>query len=582
MRQKVRNRFLAAVLAAAMMFQMLPLMAFAAEGDSVEAGKARIGETVYGTLKEAVEAAASGDTITLGEGNYTLYGISSTNTTKGKDLTFVGQGAEKTAWNIGAEVPDPANYGMEYNGDYSFDGAGTVTFKDMTMRSGTANYLGFIRPDKTVVEDCVINGKTFYWGYTSAEFIKTTFNAPSFDYAVWTYSSPVMTFDSCTFNASGKVVNVYTDYSAGKHDITVNFKDCTVNSTSSASAGSFKTALNINDSNMGSYKYILNITGSNDVTAARDKTTCSQIFGFGGKPASDTGRTEVSIDGKLVWGKKDGEPKGELKTHEHSDGAKDGKVTTSYGEWDMTETPAQRTVTEDCDYCTWHKETVETGHKLSYDLNGGTEAAGEDYSEALRGESNTLAAAPTLAGYSFVGWRVNNSNVTYPAGTKLSEIEGISQAEEIKVEAVWEEDTPGDEPSADGGSGDAVFTAVAVTAGAAGAAVFGYYLGTELLMQRYGMPYLPANRSELAMMLWEDAGKPMPESALLYPDIGTDEQEMALQYAARWAVENDLMVDLNMDSRLTEEEKKFDPDVHVSRAGALRAWRKAQELKKNA
>ena len=93
-----------------------------------------------------------------------------------------------------------------------------------------------------------------------------------------------MTFDTCTFNANGKAINVYTDYGAGKQDITVNFNNCTVKSISWTSAATFKTALNINDSNMGNYKYIINITGDpNHVTAARDTTTCSQVFGFGGK-----------------------------------------------------------------------------------------------------------------------------------------------------------------------------------------------------------------------------------------------------------------------------------------------------------
>ena len=64
-----------------------------------------IGETGYTTLLDAVTAAKSGDTITLGEGNYTLYGIPSAGTTQGKNLTFVGKGRDKTAWNIGAEVP---------------------------------------------------------------------------------------------------------------------------------------------------------------------------------------------------------------------------------------------------------------------------------------------------------------------------------------------------------------------------------------------------------------------------------------------------------------------------------------------
>ena len=229
MKQKKHNRFLAAFLAVAMMLQVLPMLAFAAEDMPLTKGKAKIGNTVYDTVLEAVTAAGTGDTIELGEGNYTLYSISSVGTTKGKDLTFVGQGTDKTAWNIGALVPDPANFGTEYNGDYSFDGAGTITFRNMTLRSGDANYLGFIRATNTVVDNCVINGKTFYWGYTSAEFINTTFNPSDNDYAIWTYSSPVMTFNGCTFNGKGKVINVYTNYGAGKHDITVNFENCTVN-----------------------------------------------------------------------------------------------------------------------------------------------------------------------------------------------------------------------------------------------------------------------------------------------------------------------------------------------------------------
>ena len=117
---------------------------------------------IYNDLKTATADAQTGDTIKLGEGNYTLYGVSSVGHTKGKNLTFEGLGADKTAWNIGAEVPNPDNFGTEYNGDYSFDGAGTVTFTNMTLRSGSADYLGFIRADKTVVDSCIVNGKTFY------------------------------------------------------------------------------------------------------------------------------------------------------------------------------------------------------------------------------------------------------------------------------------------------------------------------------------------------------------------------------------------------------------------------------------
>ena len=287
------KKTLALILTFIMVLALVPSVAFAA-GDV-----AWIGETGYATLEAAVTAAKSGDTITLGEGNYTLYGVSSEKTTKTKDLTFVGQGAEKTFWNIGAEVPDPANFGTEYNGDYSFDGAGTITFRNMTLRSGEANYLGFIRADKTIVENCTVNGKTFYWGYTSATFTKTTFNCPAGDYAVWTYSSPIMTFESCTFNSKGKVINVYTDYGAGKYDITVNFKNCTVNNTGE----SLKPVLNINDSNMDKFKYVLNIAGDNNVTGVDvDNITGSSLFGFGGKAATNNkGKTVVKIDDTTVW-----------------------------------------------------------------------------------------------------------------------------------------------------------------------------------------------------------------------------------------------------------------------------------------
>ena len=73
----------------------------------------------YKTLAVAVAAAQSGDTIQLSEGNYTLYGVSSEGHTKGKELTFVGQGTDKTGWKIGPEVPNPAYFGTEYNSDYS-------------------------------------------------------------------------------------------------------------------------------------------------------------------------------------------------------------------------------------------------------------------------------------------------------------------------------------------------------------------------------------------------------------------------------------------------------------------------------
>ena len=672
MKQKSQNRFLAALLAVAMMLQMLPMLAFAEDAPDAYAVKIDGKEGSYAKLVDAVKAASSGDTIILGEGNYTLYGIKSADTTKGKDLTFVGQGTDKTAWNIGDEVPDPNKFGTEYNGDYSFDGAGTVTFKNMTLRSGDANYLGFIRANNTVVDRCVINGKTFYWGYQSAKFIDTTFNAPSGDYAIWTYSSPIMTFDNCTFNTSGKAINVYTDYGAGKQNIRVNFINCTVNSSFSLG----KQALTINDSNMGSYKYIINIYNPT-VTAAldtdtdtdTDTMTCSQVFGFGSESFKNSGRTEVCWNGNLVW--KDGEKL----THSYTYGEKkDAYTITGHSDWISSgaERIDKREVTKTCDYCGWTKKEWETAsvYRLQYNLNEGVGDATANYSDAnyRQNESVKLAAAPTREGYKFAGW-LSLKGKLYNAGSEL-ELTG----DEV-LTAQWKKNEPvnhtltvtggtfavknGDidvtdtlETSTDEASGkqtclvpdgaevtvtldqtkvpegmvfdiwstgelpldqdykaesitftmngdvdvaaqyrsadiedgsDVVGPIIVGTAGVAGGALVGYTLGTDLVGQMWGLPYFPSNRSALAMMLWEDAGKPMPESEILYPDVGQEEQDMDLQHAARWAMEHDLMPDLNdQDTELPPEQVKFYPDNMVTKISVLRAWKKAQDLKQNA
>lgn len=374
----MKKRILSLLLILCMAVTLLPTAVFAEEatGKLIPAGGAKIGETVYQTLEAAVTAAASGDTIVLGEGNYTLYNVSSEGHTKGKDLTFEGQGTDKTNWYIGAN-PTPEGFNGEYDGDYCFDGAKTITFRNLTLRAGSKDYLGFIRADQTVVEDCIINGKTFYWGYTSASFKNTTFNCPSGDYAIWTYSSPTMTFDTCTFNSSGKVINVYTDYGAGKQDIMVNFENCTVNNTGK----SLKPVLNINDSNMGNFKYILNISGNTTVTGVDvDKDTCSRLFGFGGKAASNNkGKTVVNFGDTTVW--EDGKMVDAKAYHTdgvtvdsvtydngvagandslYAEGYKDNKVETTATDWvEQEDGSYTRTVTRKCNYCDYKEETTE-------------------------------------------------------------------------------------------------------------------------------------------------------------------------------------------------------------------------------
>lgn len=680
MKQKSQNRFLAALLAVAMMLQMLPMLAFAdGTTGTGNAHAVKIGNTVYPSLEAAVRAAASAPgnsaTITLGEGEYELYGAikREEGILVGKELTFVGQGVDKTTWKIGYRSD-------EYSGedaDYDLGGAEKVTFEKMTLQCGTGDYHGFAYIWNTVVKDCVINGKTAYWGYTSAVFTDTTFNTPENDYALWTYSSPTMIFDNCTFNASGKVINVYTEGTT--QDIRVYFNNCTVNASSKLG----KQVLKIDDRFMRPYKFIVYINNPHiNADATLDKTTCSKLFGFDNETAKNNGYTDVYLDGDLVW------TNGKMKTHSYTEGEKeerayrDGekeegafKIT---GRSDWTSSDAERIdeceVTKTCKYCGWTKKELEHAsvYRLQYNLNEGVGDETADYNEAFyrENESVKLKAAPTREGYQFAGWLSLNGKL-YKAESELKQLTG----DEVFT-AYWKKDEPvvnhtltvtggtfavkdGDidvtdtlETSTDEASGkqtclvpdgaevtvtldqtkvpegmvfdiwstgelpldqdykaesitftmngdvdvaaqyrsadiedgsDVVGPIIVGTAVVAGGALVGYTLGTDLVGQMWGLPYFPSNRSALAMMLWEDAGKPMPESEILYPDVGQEEQDMDLQHAARWAMEHDLMPDLNdQDTELPPEQVKFYPDNMVTKISVLRAWKKAQDLKQNA
>lgn len=447
---------------------------------SLNAGQIRVTnideniDTNYSNLGEAVKNAPSGSTIELSAGTYSLYSYSANPAAlhdssqsptdsgwqkyiTGKSLTFVGHSADDTFWNIGTPYYDA---GGEANGDYSFDGANVITFRNLTLQSpvqydGTLlssqkNYTGFIRPNETIVEDCVINGRTAYWGYKSAMFKNTTFNAPSGDYAIWTYSSPEMTFDNCTFNASGKVINVYTDFGATQHDFTINFDSCTVNSTKAN-----KTALSINDSLMTdsgcNHKFYVNIIGNNTIKGLKpDTKTCSRLFGFSNDKINynginyDSGATVVTINDVPVWEKAQrpenishngnnfdkgtyDNGNGNGNANQYTEGYKDNAFDTNVTEWTLkanTTNTYVRTITKQCQYC--HEKIVEqeekAGYCLSYDLNGGTGAEGtynNTYYPPQDGNTATVAADPSRAGYVFAGWQDAAGN-QYAAGNTVT------------------------------------------------------------------------------------------------------------------------------------------------------------------
>lgn len=228
-----------------------------------------------------------------------------------------------------------------------------------------------------------------------------------------------------------------------------------------------------------------------------------------------------------------------------------------------------------------HELTVKVG-TFTYDDNAASDK-GNVYEGALVtvtfDENNQLWKD---SGLSFDHWDIqskaklvdeNGEEIVNPGKTFTFVMpkEGVT-IEAMPKDATIEEEEP-----------NVLGTAAIIGTAAVGTAVLGYQaysLGAEFAGKLMALPYFPSNRSALAMMLWEDAGKPMPESELLYPDVGQEAQDMDLQHAARWAMENELIPDLN-DEGTAPEEMKFYPDNAVSKLDVLNAWQKAQELKNN-
>lgn len=240
--------------------------------------------TVVSTSEElvaAIAAASDGDTITLGEGEFTTYG----NTSPKKSLTFEGVGTN-TVWTIGDLNQDAKGEG---NGDCSFDGCDTITFKNMTLKVDNKNYRGFIRINHTVVENCTLEGRTAYWGYETAKFVNATFNAPEGDYALWDYSTKAMTFEGCTFNISGKGVNVYVEAgNAGEATRTVEVNNCTVESTKAS-----KAFLNIKNSTQS---YDVTLSGTNTVNGlTANGTTGSALYQVETTEVTETTGNPVTV-----------------------------------------------------------------------------------------------------------------------------------------------------------------------------------------------------------------------------------------------------------------------------------------------
>ena len=388
-----KKRILALLMCICMIFTLLPFSALA-ENEGNENGEANTGESAgvpapaatevpagkailksdgatYETLDAALAAAKDGDTIYLGEGEYGLSTATTQGQTpyEGKNFTFVGAGSEKTKWIIKRTENNKSGDGPC---DYSFDSSNSITFEGMTLISGrysdgvktgvkTDNYQGFVRINNITLKDCIFNGRADYWGYQTTTFDNVIFNAPGTeasgiygedikDYSLWTWTGRSYTFNKCTFNASGKIINAFRDASDGTEEnpIVLNFNNCTV-----ISSKPDKSVLNIKDNN--NY-FTVNINGTNTITGLTpNKYTCSRLFqvegiadGYNLSNGNGNGKrclATVNIDGTPVW--KDG------KMVSHAIDTTNDKYTDGYKDNAIDVEENGNTVTKTCRYCGW-------------------------------------------------------------------------------------------------------------------------------------------------------------------------------------------------------------------------------------
>ena len=234
-------------------------------------------------LNAALANAVAGEAliVKLNEGEFTTYG----NTiAKGKTITYVGEGVDKTTFVCGRDLTKRG----EYKADYSLENS-DATFRNLTLDVGNADYLGYIRPNSLMFENCVIVGRLSYMGNGKVTFKNCVFKQIAEDYNIWTYSGTDFLFDGCTFNSPGKCINAFKDGGQCEYKITI--RNCHFVSTKVN-----KSAVELKANS--SHKYTLCFEGEN----TSDNFKVSELTGSAlynsNKGEKDS---SVFVDGVQVW-----------------------------------------------------------------------------------------------------------------------------------------------------------------------------------------------------------------------------------------------------------------------------------------
>ena len=241
-------------------------------------------------------------------------------------------------------------------------------------------------------------------------------------------------------------------------------------------------------------------------------------------------------------------------------------------------------------------------YTVTFDLNGGTdwgkngdwiELTGGRWNDAHdqvsfttqtgdKGEGMSInvgnGMGPEREGYEFVDWYTKRNGGEpvdeQPYYNQLARLEPIT--EDITLYAHWQWNGEGpepdpdpvpDEPVVDGGDGSGFGAVLAVAGGAAvvGAAGFGIYeLATRAILKDL-LPEgaaIPANRGQLALLVWNKAGRPEPAALPAFADTADTETAKA----AQWCTEQGL---------LTAEDGAFHPEQKVTKYRVIRVWKQA-------
>lgn len=236
---------------------------------------------------------ATGVEVTLPAGSIKLKGETASaveKAVKGKDVTFVGNG-DKTTYD---NTPEKAG-----DADYSLQGAASVTFKNMTIDLGKADYNGFVRAGNLYFENCKIIGRGTYWGVGEVVFKNCEFTAPDGDYCITLYSGKTFTFENCTFNSeAGKFINAYVEQFEGEANV-VNLTNCVFNAGKANKAAiclkSYKNAIwkvTFTNCNVEQCK----ADGDTD-----DLPTGSKYYSVRNETGTVPAGTTVTVDGTVVW-----------------------------------------------------------------------------------------------------------------------------------------------------------------------------------------------------------------------------------------------------------------------------------------